>query len=603
VFTLAVITGIFALFFLLDASSTVWIINALDVPVDVLVDGSKTPVEAGARVNVRLRAGTRDVCVQARSGEILEEGPFDVPGGYDVVVYNVLGAAPLYAAEVSYGSSYGTPPEPEFFGGQRAVSRDHINFVFEEPPTSISVKSGESRIRRRFDVIPGGWMVTASYLADQKHQTTAVAELCRAVARAEPENPKALGYARHFTQLTQGIDGQLRFLRGEMERRPEDVDAQLAYASAMRLAGRSDEVRAAYRPRFAANPKSVVLGSVLIRVEPLDEARTIAGALLESDPKSELARRNAAYLACSTEDWAKCSELYASLAGSAQARDHLDDHAMALIAQKKVPEALDLVARALAASSTPDLMTSLLYARIAALPGAGAPPTPPSTYIEQATAKGSIESRLWVKLQLGSRISDAEIVEVKEDQLRRSLEIQRDGERDPKDAWSPCTVAQAPAFNRLPSTAALLLGAEYARAGDVELGNRILAEHTEYGLPRAMLLAYALSGTEHPDLWRLEPEWRAALDLVRARRLEETGQPAKAMYEAAERRDHFQSIVSRARSKWPSVARVASGGTAGGVVSGKVVKGPAKGAPAGSLNGAVLGEKESSQQVVFKKSG
>ncbi|MFS8071561.1 MAG: tetratricopeptide repeat protein, partial [Byssovorax sp.] len=272
VFTLAAITGIFALFFLLNASSTVWLVNALDVPVDVLVDGSKTPVEAGAKVDVRLRAGTRDVRVQSLSGELLEEGPFDVPGGVDVVVYNVLGAAPLYAAEVNYGSSYGTPPEPEFLGGQRAISRDHINYVFKEPPSSISVKSGESRIRRRFDIIPGGWMVTVSYLKNQKHQTAAVAELCRAIARAEPENPKALGYARHFTQLTQGIDGQLRFLRGEMERRPEDVDAQLAYASTMRLAGRSDEVRAAYRPRFAANPKSVALGSVLIRVEPLDEA-------------------------------------------------------------------------------------------------------------------------------------------------------------------------------------------------------------------------------------------------------------------------------------------------------------------------------------------
>ncbi len=603
VFTLAVITGIFALFFLRNASSTVWLVNALDVPVDVLVDGSKTTVEAGAKVDVRLRAGTRDVRVQTRSGELLEEGPFDVPGGYDVVVYNVLGAAPLYAAEVNYGSSDGTPPEPEFLGGQRAVSRDYINFVFKEPPASISVKSGDSRVRKRFDIIPGGWMVTASYLENQKHQTAAVAELCRAVARAEPENPKALGYARHFTQLTQGIDGQLRFLRGEMERRPEDVDAQLAYASTMRLAGRSDEVRAAYRPRFAANPKSVALGSVLIRVEPFDQARTIAEALLESDPKSELARRNAAYLACSTEDWAKCSEIYASLAGSAQAHDQLDEHAMALIAQKKVPEALDLVARALAASPTPDLLTSLLYARIAALPGAGAPPMPPSTYIEQATAKGDIETRLWVKLQLGSTVSSTEIVEVKDDQLRRSLEIQRDGERDPKDAWSQCTVAEATALNRLPSTMALLLAAEFARAGDVELGNRILEGHTEYGLPRAVLLDYALSGTERPDLWRLAPEWRAALDLVRARRLEETGQPAKAMYEAAERRDHLKGTVTRARNSWPSTARPPSGGLGGGVVSGKVVKAPSKGAPAGLQLDSLSVERESSQQVVFKKNG
>lgn len=607
VFTLAVITGIFALFFLINASSTVWFVNALDVPVDVVVDGSKMPVEAGAKVDIRLRAGTRDVRVQTRSGEILEEGPFDVPGGYDVVVYNVLGAAPLYAAEVSYGSSYGTPPEPEFLGGQRAVIRDHVNFVFKEPPSSISVKSGDSRTRRRFDVIPGGWVVTVSYLEDQKHRTAAAAELSRAVARAEPENPKALGYARHFTQLTQGIDGQLRFLRGEMARRPEDVDLQLSYASTMRVAGRGDEIRAAYRPRFAADPKSVVLGSILVRVEPFDEARTIAQSLLEIDPKSEITRRNAAHLACATEDWARCSEILAGLEGSATARDLLDDHAMALVAQKKVPEALAMVERALAASPTPDLLTSLLYARIAALPGAGPPPMPPSTYIERATAKSSVETRLWAKLQLGSSVSSKELAEVKDDKLRRGLEIQRDADQDPKDIWSRCSTAGSPALDRLASTTALLLGAELARAGDVELGNRILAQHTEFGLPHAVLLAYALSGTEHPDLWRLDHEWRAALDLVRARRLEETGQPAKAMYEAAERRDHFKSIVTRARLKWPPTARTPSGGIVGGViggvVSGKVVKAPLDGVRGGISNRAHAGEKEPSQQVVFKKSG
>lgn len=594
-FTGASILAIFALFFWLNATSNVWIVNALDVPVDVFVDGSKVPVEAGSREDVLLRAGTRSVRVQSRSGDVLEETPFDVPGGYDVVVYNVLGAAPLYSAEVTYGSSYGTPAEPVFHGGKRAVTLDKINYVFREPPESISIKSGESHTRQRFDLVPGGWPVTVNYLDQQTHQMAAAAELCRAVARAEPTNAQALGYARHYTEITLGTDGQLRFLRGEMERRPENVDAQLSYASMMRMAGRSEEVRAAYRPRFAANPTNVALGSVLIRVEPLDEAQRISEALLKSDPKSELARHNAAYLACDVEDWARCAELYAGLDGTEH--EDLDDHAVALIAQKKVPEALALVARSLAASPAPSVPNSLLYARIAALPGAGAPPAPPSMYIEQAAGK-NVELQMWLKLQLGSGVSDAEIVTVKDDQFRRSLEILRDADRDPKDAWPRCTVAEASALSRLPSTAALLLGAEFARAGDEELGNRILAEHNEYGLGRAILLDYALTGREHPDLWRLDPERRAALDLVRARRLEETGQPAKAMYEAAERRDHLRSIVTRARKSWPPVVQ-AEGGLSIGVVGGKATKDAHGGAQLkGHIGGAEL-----PRQVVFKKSG
>jgi hypothetical protein len=601
-FTLAAIGGIFALFFLLNASSNVWFVNGLDVPVDVLVDGSKVPVAAGAKTDVRLRAGTRDVRVQSRSGELIDEGPFDVPGGFDVVVYNVLGAAPLYSAEVFYGDSYGTPPEPAFFGGQRAVSRDNIDYVFTEPPSSISVKSGESRTRRRFDLVPGGWLTTVSYLEQQKHQTIAAAELCRAISRAEPEDLKARAYARHFTQLALGTDGQLRFLRSEMERRPYDVDLQLSYASTMRLAGRSEEVRAAYRPRFEANPTSVALGSVLIRVERFDEVRKITEALLASDPKSELARQNAAQLAFATEDWPRCAEIYASLEGTAHHIDHLEDHAQALIAQKKTPEALGLVSRALASSTPPDLMTSVLYARIAALEGAGAPPVPPTVYLDQAMTKGGVETQLWVKLQLGDGVSDSEIVQVKEDQLRRSLEIQRDAEKDPKKAWTSAAVADSTAFNRLPATVALLLAAEFARAGDAELANRILVEHTEYGLPRSVLLDYALSGTDHPDLWRLDPEWRAALDLVRARRLEELGQPAKAAYEAATRRDYFKTIVTRARNNWRSTVPPSSGGVVGNV-SGKAATTPRKGAPAGLLLKGSSSEEGLSRQVVFKKSG
>jgi hypothetical protein len=594
VFTISSILGIFALFFLLNASSTAWIVNALDVPVDVFVDGSKVPVEAGAKVDIRLRAGTRGVRVQSRAGELLEESPFDVPGGYDVVVYNVLGAAPLYSAEVQYGSMYGTPPEPVFHGGQRAVSLDHIDYVFREPPASISIKSGESTTRRRFDLVAGGWPITVNYLDEQKHQVTAVAELCRAVARAEPENMKALGYAHHYTQVTLGTDGQLRFLRSEMERRPEDVEAQLSYASTMRLAGRSEEIRAAYRPRFTANPTSVELGSVLLRVEPLDEAQRISEVLLKSNPKSELARRNAAFLACAVEDWAKCEEISASLQGTAH--EDLSQYILALIEQKKVPEALAVAARAVAASPTPLVLPSLLYARVAALPGAGAPPVPPSVYIEEASAKNA-ETQMWLKLQLGLGVFDKELVELKDDQYRRSLEILRDADRDPKDAWPRCAVAESTALSRLPSTAALLLGAEFARAGDEELSKRILAEHTEYGLPHAILLDYVLTGKEHPDLWRLEPEWRAALDLVRARRLEETGQPAKAMYEAAERRDYLRSVVTRARKSWPSV--VQPGGVVGGVVGVKALK-----ASPGSLQlKALSSDKESPRQVVFKKNG
>lgn len=603
VFTVASILAIFTLFFLVNASSKVWLVNALDVPVDVVVDGAKVPVPAGSKVDVRLRAGIRAVRVESRSGEILEEGLFDVRGGYNVVVYNVLGAAPLYQAEISYGSRSGTPPEPEFLGGQRAVNRDHVDFVFVEPPSTISVQSGDRGIRKHFDLLQGGWKTTVSFLGMKDPRSSVMAELCRAVARAQPEDPQANECARQLAQSLLGIDGQLRLLRGAMERRPDDVEALLSYASVMRQAGRGDEVRAAYRPRFTADPKNVALGSVLVRVEPFEEAQAIAAALLESDPKSEIARKNAAHLACSTEDWARCVEIYASLAGTARGHRGLDVHARALVALKRTPEALELVARELAASATPDLTTSLLYARIAALPGAGAPPVPPSTYIEQATSKSS-DLQIWAKLQLGGSVRDAEIAAVKSEQDRRIFEIQRDAAKDPGEAWRRCSSADPAVLSRLSSTTALLLGAEFARAGDPELGDRLLEGHTEYGLPRSALFEYALLGKESPDLWRLDPEWRAALDLVRARRLEERRQPADAAYQAAERRDLLRDLVTRARNNWPPIKRSAAGSVSGGVVGGVIgtgSKAPRRGAGL-TLQGS-SSEVVPRPPVVFTKDG
>src|SRR5262245_48899915 len=83
----------------------VWLVNGLDIPVDVEISGDRSKVEAGSRTSVTLHAGVRHVRVHSTDGRVLEEGPITIPSGQDVVAYNVLGAAPLYFAMVRYSRS------------------------------------------------------------------------------------------------------------------------------------------------------------------------------------------------------------------------------------------------------------------------------------------------------------------------------------------------------------------------------------------------------------------------------------------------------------------------------------------------------------------
>jgi hypothetical protein len=96
----------------------------------------------------------------------------------------------------------------------------------------------------------------------------------------------------------------------------------------------------------------------------------------------------------------------------------------------------------------------------------------------------------------------------------------------------------------------------------------MLFGRTDVVVPPAAIVAHARFGTEHPDLWRLDEEEHAALTLVRARALEASGQSGALLYEAAEREDLLQGVVTHARQTWPPLSSP--------VTKGKTPKPPAK---------------------------
>ena len=75
-----------------------------------------------------------------------------------------------------------------------------------------------------------------------------------------------------------------------------------------------------------------------------------------------------------------------------------------------------------------------------------------------------------------------------------------------------------------------------------------------FRLPPSAVIDYVLRGTVHPMLYRIDLEQRAALDFVRARRLEQLGADSHLLYAAARRRDVLTGWVHHLMN-WPSPAK------------------------------------------------
>lgn len=105
-------------------------------------------------------------------------------------------------------------------------------------------------------------------------------------------------------------------------------------------------------------------------------------------------------------------------------------------------------------------------------------------------------------------------------------------------------------LKRMPEPLVLAVGAEAARLGQLQAARDVIASARRFPLPPEDAFDYVLTGKVPAQLYRLDPEQRAALDLVRARRLESLGQDSDAVYAEARRRDVLKGWVARLMEAW-----------------------------------------------------
>src|SRR5262249_40389098 len=158
---------------------------------------------------------------------------------------------------------------------------------------------------------------------------------------------------------------------------------------------------------------------------------------------------------------------------------------------------------------------------------------------------------LWMRSVAGLPLDEKELKKLPEGPMRSAILIQAAAARDPAAAWLQCAKAPPGTFARLAAPVALLLASEFARAGDDRIASALFAAAEEIPFPISALKEYVREGREDHEMWRLDPEVRAVLDLVRARSAQVQGTAATSLYAAARTRDPVPSLAARAEKEWP----------------------------------------------------
>lgn len=279
--TLAVIFAVVSLgvggYIIKHRSSTVHFVNALDEPVHVTVAEHDFDLIHNQRVSKDLPKGPHQVRVAfaGKDGKVIEQEQIDVPGGYDAVVYNVAGAAPIYRASVTYTSSSIAPAETqEMVGGPRFWSNNHVNYVFTDPPKSIKLSKGSTRQVNYMVTLPEklDWIDTIIALAKNKQEPLAV-EVASRIALLHPDKIEHVSRVIYALGLA-GLSGATAELAQKLiVAAPQSLEAHRFYQSALLGEGKRDKLIEEYQRRLEADSGSAEALYLLLRVLP-KSART-----------------------------------------------------------------------------------------------------------------------------------------------------------------------------------------------------------------------------------------------------------------------------------------------------------------------------------------
>jgi hypothetical protein len=442
--------------------ATVHVVNGLDMPVSAALGaGSRVSVPAGGEVPVRTRVGKQTIVI-SDGNRILESVPIEVPRGRDAVVWNVLGAAPLFVEQVVYssGAADSHETEPDVLCGQSLVVRSGIDYAFVEPPKSISSsKQSGSIVKMRLGIANGGFHTCTDYLSSHG-KTDRAAHLALTVARAlrtpaaklEPEFGS-------FVVLVPREEGEA--FAKDLLARDDSVQAHRVYQDWLLGTDQRSRAVAEYEARAAARPNDADAEYLVLRLRPDTADFTAIDAAVAKYPGHAYLRHMQIFGHRVARDFPGVVVAADALHGIDLQlwSSDIDEHVEGLVAVGRGPDALALLNAAITEGKLGDAEhkhARFLAFRVAHRLGAAEPELPRGDGDREVL-------RLFQRVAAGIDVSESDIAQVHDDDEKASLRIGRAARSGPDAALSLARTATPRALQVLPPPIHMLLLAEAAR--------------------------------------------------------------------------------------------------------------------------------------------
>jgi hypothetical protein len=528
--------------------NTLHVVNGLDRPVTAqLANLVPVTVPPSGEASIRTPVGHQKLVVRDGDREI-ETGDIDVPRGRGAVLWNVLGAAPLYMEDVVYSPSGADPPKPggKIFCGASLVVEESVDYAFVDPPQSIQMEKGSSSTTRtHLGIAKGGVETCASYLF-QHGEAEKAAHIYLRVAKAERLPANKLGQTLEGMIALASREDAEGFAK-DLLARDESVDAHRIYQDWLLSTSQRDRAVAEYDARAKAHPDDADAEYLSVRLREDADPRIAVDAAVARHPKHGYLRHMQIYAHRMPRDFdviASAGAVLLEVDAHLWTRD-IAEHATALVAQNRAREALDMLVKAGAKLEAADAKLAQFYAFRVALklgePGQVLPR-------EDDAPEGFM---LTQRVACGLDIDMSDIGLLKNDDRKAALRIARAARGSPDAAIDGIRGASDRTLAELPTSVVALLFGEALRRGDAAVQAKLVTQLGNKKTADAMT-AYIRAGTVSEELRALPLEMIAALDFARSRLDGVDAKEKKESLARAKQADALHGPVSVAIEGWPS---------------------------------------------------
>ena len=552
----AVLAGVASTFVAATHADLV-VVNGLPRAVTArLDDGAPVTVAAAGRASIRTGTGKHVITIDV-DGRVVEKEPLDVPSRHDVVAWNILGAAPIYAQTIVYSpeGKDGTSNEPPRPGcGLELFTERDVSYAFVEPPRQISADSKAGAIHKRaVGVATGGPELCLGYLYAQDKIGEA-GRLATGVARALDFDAKSMRTAVSFLMTTEDAATAQGLIGEALVRHPDDLELHRLRQDTLKAAGKGDELVAEYKARLDRDPESADAAYLHARLLHGAAARTLLDSLAAKFPDHAPIIRACAYEHVRAGDYAGAVTIFARLRKLDENawRDVAVNHVETLVGARRAGEAATLLGELLRRDDLSWNEKRSFRAdrlRVAKLQAGGSPAAVLAELPKPADAQDAASLDAYARLDAGLSITDADLASALKGPSLEAARLELAARSDPAAALQHAGEAAPATLKAMDHEAALLLFLEAAR----EPATQAIRDKLALALLRPLRdtsLAYLRDGGED-KLDDLLPSACTIVHFVRSRMTSLPAAERKKLLALARTEDVLHGPTTVAMDTWP----------------------------------------------------